>query len=582
MHIPNYCALPAGSVVWGYLRDSGGGGQERSVPQQKEVLRAYCEKHHLILKEVFADEAKKGSNADRRDELLRMLAMVRENFKPIHDRKRRDATAETLKHGIIVWKLNRLGRDSTESGAVRYDIRLRGLAVISLSDDILTGNEFIDPILEALLEYKNQLDLDVISSDVKRGIHSSIMLRDNHPDFLRHNPDWQPTGRFLGIWPVRTIPRGYRAERIIVGVRRDGHLRDVQHLVPDPERWDRVRTAWRMRIEEQASWRQIHSVVNLFSGEGGYTHFFRNRIYTGVFEYGGVTYGSPDDPFVEPLIPEEWYEIEASRREARALRRQKGGHAQEGDIDPRRQSHGRLLSGLLICAKCGARLNADFVAAGIVSTTGKKRSRWDFYWCHTAKSSKRQKCDAGRVNAKLLEEMIAAKLEEAITLPRLRQIADRLFTNIATRRREAVEEIEAMKGALAEAKRKADGVVQAVALRPTSALLLHELDALETTISQMEDDLNRRYDDLAYWSSFEIDDKVLERMSSRVREALTSEDVNRARLTIGMYISSIEVMPGKKIHTMINWTFPHPDGEKGLALRSGELSIRRRKKNWYK
>src|SRR4051794_16927281 len=127
MRISDNCPLPPGAVVWVYLRDSGGSGQERSVEQQTEVARAYCEKHRLVLEELFADQARTGSNADNRDELLRMLALVRERFKPIHDRKRREEVATQIQRGIIFWMFSRLGRDTIESGAIRYDLRMRGL-----------------------------------------------------------------------------------------------------------------------------------------------------------------------------------------------------------------------------------------------------------------------------------------------------------------------------------------------------------------------------------------------------------------------------------------------------------------------
>jgi hypothetical protein len=164
---------------------------------------------------------------------------------------------------------------------------MRGLTVTSLADDILTGHEALDPVLEELLAFKRQMDLEVIGKEARRGLHAIVQLRDDDPAFLAHNPGWEPTGRYLGIFPGRVIPAGFKAERLTVGVRRDGQLRTLQSIVPDPETWERARLAWRMRVVDRASCRQIHEAARLYKKPHSYSNLFRNRLYTGVLEFGG-------------------------------------------------------------------------------------------------------------------------------------------------------------------------------------------------------------------------------------------------------------------------------------------------------
>jgi hypothetical protein len=49
--MPDYISPPTtlspGSLVWGYLRDSGGDAQEQSVHQQKAELIQYCQRYGL-------------------------------------------------------------------------------------------------------------------------------------------------------------------------------------------------------------------------------------------------------------------------------------------------------------------------------------------------------------------------------------------------------------------------------------------------------------------------------------------------------------------------------------------------------
>lgn len=584
MKVPDNCPLPAGSTVWGVLRDSGGTAQDRSIEQQMEVLHAYCEKHSLILQETFVDAARQGDNTESREGLNRMLDLARATFPTIHDRKKRDNAMAKLRHGIVFWNFARLGRDSVEGVAIRADLRMRGLIVTSLSDDILTGNTAIDGILEALLDFKNQQALDDISRDVRRGIHSVVSMRDNHPGYLQHNPDHQPTGRYLGIFPGRIAPRGFIFEQIKIGVRRDGRIRVVQRLIPDETLWNRVILAWRMRVEERASIPEILEATHLYKDAGGYHNFFRNRIYVGQFAYGGEIYGSPTDPFVRPAIPLGWYEREAEYRELRWERRKPGGTAQPGDLDARIQSRGRLLSGLLVCARCGSTMHATTEQNRIRSDTGKPREGWSNYRCSAAHD---RKCDATRVGAKRIENAVIEKLvNDILTLSRLRIILDRLSDHLANRRITILKELDALNSSLIEAKKRAGGLADALALRPASEMLLERLDTEESNVRQITRLIQTTQTELAYLSAFELDDQQLQRIANRLITAIESGDVTRARIAISTFISKIEVEPAKVIHLKIHWTFPHPDAlEAGaptaIPLRPGETHVRRRHKNQY-
>jgi DNA invertase Pin-like site-specific DNA recombinase len=560
MRIPETCPLPPGAVVWGYLRDSGGPNQDRSVEQQRDTLETYCEKHNLILERVFVDEARQGDSAESRAALWQLMAAA-EQYPEIHDLRKRARALKTLKRGVVFWTFARLGRDSIQSQWIVNNLRIRGLKVTSLADPMITGNENIDPVLESVLAMKNEMDLQFIGREASRGLHAIVALRDTDPGFLAQNPDWQPTGAYLSIWPIRTTPRGFRAERIAVGVRRSGKLHTVQRLVPDPETWDRVLLAWRMRIKDGASYRQIQQATGLYKSIGCFSTFFRNRLYTGVLEYGGEVYGAPTDPFVPPLIPETWYEAEASRREERAFRRRKGGTLPPDDLDERYSRRGRLLTSLVYCARCGAKMWVDIIPAGVISTTGQVRKAWPHYQCSRSGTT----CDAGKVNAVRLERAVIRQLrQEVLTPDNLRQHIGTLLEHTDTLRAEKRQHLSALEKQLAGAKRKAGRLADALAERPVSETLLCKLDEAEADARRLVEKIAATQAELAYYAHIELSDADLEAMCDRLAHAFNAGDLQAARRAIAGFIQRIEVEPGRLIRCTLHYTFPVPDPKQGL------------------
>jgi DNA invertase Pin-like site-specific DNA recombinase len=78
--------------------------------------------------------------------------------------------------GIIFWSFSRLARDQLDSQFIKADLRRRGYFVHSMTDDIPSG-EFA-PVIEALIDWKNERFLKDLSKDVRRGLHD--LARDGY------------------------------------------------------------------------------------------------------------------------------------------------------------------------------------------------------------------------------------------------------------------------------------------------------------------------------------------------------------------------------------------------------------------
>lgn len=452
------CPLPPGTHVVIYCRDSGGDEQDRSVSQQVQTAREYCEFHNLVVDNVYIDEARQSSNTDKRSALQEMLSDVRSQFKTINDRNRRDKLFKERSFGVIFWKSNRLGRDSIEATHIKTDLRLRAITIIDLMTSANTGNAGMDALIEAFQQWQDEQALDEISQNAKRGLAQLVGTRDTDPDFLQYNPNWNSTGAYLGLKPG-AASTGFKGESIQIGVykrkkgRNSGEPRIVQRLVPDPEMWDRCYMAWEMR-HAGLSYDKIHEVTRLFTNINGYDTFFSNPIYMGNVEFGGKVY----EGFVPALIPKEWFEQEQNNRAERAKKR--AGKKMDRNFEPRRVSSEYLLSGLVVCGH----VDGEEHPMNIEHIPAKKgqRGNYTFFVCTTAKNSRNQQCFAKRISIRSIEQAVIDNLmAHVLTLDNLRPMAISLAETLQERRRDAGTRIITLESELAEVQKSLNNIMDA-------------------------------------------------------------------------------------------------------------------------
>jgi len=435
------CPLPPGTHVVAYYRDSGGEDQERSILQQREVIQEYCRHHQLVLERIYADEAKQGSNTDKRSELNLMRDHISHRFKQIHSLEKRKKHMDKQPFGLIVWKSNRIGRDSIETTDIKADLRLRGVTIVHLVSSAETGDPTTNALFEDLQQFQDEKSLQELSENSRRGLADLVGMRDNDPEFRCLHPHWHTNaGRYLGIMPG-VLPMGFKAERIQVGVNQRktragaSETHTVQRAVPnhDNQIWERCQLAWKLR-HEGVGIKEIMEATRLFKTPGGYSTFFANRFYSGDFEYGGNTYID----FVPAMVSREWYEQEQQQRLVRAAKRMK---KPINPLDePRALASRHLLSGLVFCNAVEGEEHP--IHADTVPEKEGKRTRWDFYMCTTKKNTKNVGCDSSRISAAALEEaVIDALMNDVLTPENLRPIADSMFDMLSERNDDVMERV---------------------------------------------------------------------------------------------------------------------------------------------
>jgi DNA invertase Pin-like site-specific DNA recombinase len=410
-----------------YLRDSGGERQELSVEQQRQAIERWCADNDAVVTSWYADAARPGSSAVGREQFQEMIRYFR---------------AGATEAGVIMWKLSRFARDIDDSQFYKADLRRRGYRIISLADNIPEGPE--GRFFEAALDWMNQRFLEDLSEDVKRGLRTVVEQ--------------------YGVIPG-TPPRGFMRQAVDLGPRRDGSRHTGHRWVPDPALADQVRLAFEMRAGG-ASLAQIATATGLYKSVNCYTTFFRNRLYTGVLEYGDLVI----DNYCEPIVAAETFAA-VQARQASIPRH------------PRREMASTYsLSGLAHCARCGAPLFGK-------TSGGRPGGNYDRYACTGAKA--RRDCDLPGIPRLAVERSVIQTLREIAYDPDY--LAGRQEERLQARhnQQDAIERQRSeLLPRLAALRRKADNLAEAIAEQP-SATLKRKLAEVEREEAQVAAEVER-------------------------------------------------------------------------------------------
>lgn len=367
--MPDYIAppekIPTGSTVWAYLRDSGGEAQEQSVAQQRAEVDAYCHRNGLFLIRMFADVAKSGGSV-----------VGREAF---HDMIDASENPQQRPAGLLLWNFARFARDLDDSSYFKSLLRKRGLVVHSLTDPIPSGQ--YGRVIETLIDISNEEKRRQTSRDVRRGLASLVSK-----------------GYSAGGFP----PRGYKAVKVEIGLKRNGQPRTVSKWVPDPKLWDLVKLAWQMRADGR-SYQDIQKATEgkLYKTKNSWTTFFLNKTYLGIGKAGNLEI---PDHHEAAITLEIWEAVQRHREAAPRV-----GKPSSTYYHPRRKGSPSLLSGLAFCIHCGAALTHH---------KGHKKHRWPYYICGKKDREKGLKtCEARLIGAPKAEKAILDAVFNRILSP---------------------------------------------------------------------------------------------------------------------------------------------------------------------
>jgi site-specific DNA recombinase len=310
--------------------------------------------------------------------------------------------------GIIAWHPDRLSRNSVDAGALIYLLdkgTLKDLKFATFSFENSSQGKLMLGMLLGFSKYY----VDSLSENVKRGNRTKL------------EKGWRPN----------MAPTGYLNDR------------ETKTIIPDPERFDRVREMWRLMLSGAYTPREIWKKANTewgfvtprFRRRGGgpialsvVYRILSNPFYAGVIAWEGKTYQGSHTPMVTLA---EFDQVQALL--ARSHQR-------------RYKKHEFAFTGIFRCVECGMGITADEI---------KNRYGFLYTYYHCTKRRRDYRCGEKPLTLEKMEGDLSGFLRGiAMPAPFLAFVAPRLDAGIEDRTRKREEARRSIEARIAAIERE--------------------------------------------------------------------------------------------------------------------------------
>lgn len=408
-----------------YARYSSHKQGEQSIEGQLASAYKYAEEHGYTIIHEYIDRAQTGRNDDR-EQFQQMLK-------------------DTAKHqfeAIIIWKIDRFGRNREEIAFNKYRCKKNGVKVLYTAESIPDTPEGI--ILEAVLEGMAEYYSVQLATNVKRGMDNAARK-----------------GQSVG----GTLPLGYRTG-------------PDKHLEPDPKTAPLVKRIFEM----YAAGNTQKEIIEHLNAKGLRTRkgkpltinsiraVLKNKKYIGIYHYDGKEY--PDAKIPALIDPETFAKVQrllVQNKRAPARRWTKAEY---------------LLTGKLFCGLCGHTMVGE-------CGTGKSGTKYFYYNCLEKK--KNHTCRKRAVHKQWIEQLVLEKAKSIVMSDGMIDfIADKTYqyyiaqdteTSYTDSLRDELKQVEA---ATANLVRALEAGIFNAATKARMDELEQQKEALETALADAE------------------------------------------------------------------------------------------------
>ena len=406
-----------------YARYSSHKQGEQSIEGQLTAAKAFAEARGYKVIHEYIDRAMTGRN-DNRDEFQQMLS----------DCAKKQFTV------IIVWKVDRFGRNREEITFNKYRCKKHGVRVEYVAENMGDGPESV--ILESVLEGMAEYYSLQLSQNIRRG-----------------NRENAKKCKFTG----GRVPLGYKLDK-------------DHSFVVDPDGAALVRRIYAMYAEGQTISEIIRQLntEQLHTGQGNrFTNnslrtVLKNEKYIGIYVFKP---GTEDEVRIENGVPaivdkDIYYRVQkllSVNQRAPAARWSKADY---------------LLTNKLFCGSCGAMMVGE-------SGTSKTGTKYNYYLCSGHKRG--NTCQRKAIRQDQIEPYVLEKAQQLI-------MDDEVITFIVDnvweyyeRQDQTRDKVTALQGQLAEVEKAINNLMRAIEagipLTEMTKNRLSELDGQRTALS---------------------------------------------------------------------------------------------------
>ncbi len=475
--------------------------RDLSVPDQLRQLREYCRQHgHEIVRE-FREEGASATD-DNRPAFRQMIRFVVD----------KDSRVEA----ILVLTTSRFFRDALGAKVYKRRLKREGIRVVSITQEVSddpTGN-----FIEGIFELQDQYESDINAYHTLRGMKENARR-----------------GYFNGSKP----PFGYRVETI---QDERGNLKG--RLVPDEREAAIVRRMFDLYVNgldgRRVGVKQLAEILNqegrLYrKGHKWSKQRVQNRLCDPV--YIGEYYFNKKDGRTGKCKPrEEWIPVPVEPIIDRELfekaKRVREHYRPSAELPPSVAGSPLLLTGLLRCGKCGARMTLE---------TG-KGGAYRYYNCSNYLRRGKSSCPGNRVPQRELEQQILEHLADKLfTIERIRGLVRQLAAELAKFRRRNSEKIRPLRRQLDDVRARIKRHYEAI---EAGAVDLHLVGERIRELKQEEADLAARLEQVdrpKQIPPYLFKTENLQKIQANLRQIFLSDQHGLAKRYLNLLLRRIEI-----------------------------------------
>ncbi len=404
-----------------YARYSSDAQREESIEGQLRDCYNYAERSGIIVIAEYIDRAF-SAKTDHRPDFQRMI---------------KDAADETF-GVVLVWKFDRFARNRYDSVRYKSTLKLHGVEVISVNENITDGAEgvILEAVLEAFAEYYS-IDL---AKKVARGMTDNVL-----------------NGKCNG----GSLTFGYTVNPI------------THKYLIDEERAEYVRKIYEMflsgisvkNIEIYLRRNNVRNAKGNFISYGGVAHILKNKRYRGDYSFRNVL----NENGFPQIISNETFEKVQNLFLSKKRNFSKSISAQTV----------YALTGLIFCSQCGKQL----VGESGTSHTGKI---YHYYKCYSVK--KGLGCHLRSLRKNDAEKYVFDKVCEKIAEKSIIDIFENSLLKLDS---DKSDKVTPLKKELSNLNKKLANLVDFIASGNISKAVKEKILSLETERHDLENLIHR-------------------------------------------------------------------------------------------